>query len=316
MATTRQSIIKGPGTILFQDKTFFDVSGINASIESATTDISASVSGKIDTIKTDQSAKISMTPIASFDEAVNGIFFPDYVKSPKIGQSLFGAADTPLTIHSTAGTAVKFAAAALTKCPEIYLSPVKTCFGNAEWTALLPNGATPNGSTKLYTVEQKEYTAGYPSKNYLTGLHWTGKLGDLSINDTVDGWTVTVDMATEPVTVDSVGTIDYILTGVNVSARCTPIGLSEEDILAALPVFKPRGASIAQTGVDLVLDSSNEIGAKSSYQITLRNVALVSGPLNWGSTSLRAGELMFTASVNDSGSLFNITPVLQSGSSM
>ena len=62
MATSRTSIIRGPGTVVYGGKAFFDASGISAEIESATSEIPSSISGSIATIKTDQTGKISFTP--------------------------------------------------------------------------------------------------------------------------------------------------------------------------------------------------------------------------------------------------------------
>ena len=109
-----------------------------------------------------------------------------------------------------------------------------------------------------------------------------------------------MELQTEPVTTDSQGTIDYTLTGVNVTARCTPLGLSEAQILAALPALKGRGASLAGAD-DLVISSDNGL------TVTLKCVSLVTGPLNWGATALRAGEIGFTANIDPTdGSLFDV----------
>ena len=64
--------------------------------------------------------------------------------------------------------------------------------------------------------------------------------------------------------------------------------------------MKGRGASTAGDD-DLV------ISATGGLTVTLKNASLVTGPLNWGATALRAGELGFTANVNtSSGALFSL----------
>ena len=98
---------------------------------------------------------------------------------------------------------------------------------------------------------------------------------------------------------DSQGTIDYTLGGVTVRARCVPLGLSESQILAALPVAKGRGASVA-TANDLVIE------AAGGLKVTLKNAALVTGPIQWGTTQLRAGEIGFVAHVAADGQLFKV----------
>lgn len=301
MATNRQSIIRGPGTVTFDSVKFFDQSGITAEVDSATQDIGSSISGKLDTIKTDQIGKISLTPVGNLSNEILAIFYPEYVRTPVIGQSIFGATDKELVISSKAGTQVKFTAAALTKCPELYLSPVKTAFGGVEFTALLPNGCLADDETKkLYTVAAAQYADGEAPRTGLSGHHYTATFGTISIPDTVDGWTVGVEAQLNAVTTDSQGTIDYTLGGVTVTARCTPLGLKEDEIFGMLPVLKGRGASMSGTS-DLV------IASPGGLTVTLKNAALVTGPLNWGTTTLRAGELGFTANLDTAnGALFSI----------
>ena len=301
MATTRQSIVRGPGSVTFDGVTFFDKDGISAEIDSATSDIESSISGKLDTIKTDQVGKVTLTPVGNLSADLLAVLFPSWLQTPVIGQSVFGETDKPLVVSSQAGTKVTFACAALTKCPELRLSPVQTAFGSCEFTALLPNGKLPDdASSRLYTVAAQAYSAGVPPRTGLSGFHYAATFGDLEIPDTQDGWTVSVEPQLTPVTTDSQGTIDYTLTGVAVSARCTPLGLTEAQILSALPALKGRGSSTAGDD-DLV------ISATGGLTVTLKNASLVTGPLNWGATALRAGELGFTANVNtSSGALFSL----------
>lgn len=308
MATTRQSIVRGPGTVSFASAKLFDSSGITATVESSTQDVPSSLSGTLDTIKTDQLARITLTPVGNLSEAILAVLYPAAFRTPSVGSSLLGAADSPLAISSRAGTRVTFAAAALTKCPDLVLSPVKTALGQAEFTALLPNGKLPDDkSARLYAVAAQAYADGEPPRTGLTGRHYSATLGDLAIPDTLDGWTVSVEPQLEPVTTDSQGTIDYTLSGVKVTARCTPLGLSEAQLLAALPALSGRGASLAGDD-DLV------ITAAGGLTVTLRCASLVSGPLNWGASALRAGELGFTANVRPSdGSLFDVALAANGG---
>ena len=304
MATTRQSIVRGPGTVNYNSVKFFDQSGITAELDSSTQDIGSSISGKLDTIKTDQIGKISLTPVGNLSQALLNVFFPSWLKTPVIGQSIFGSSDIPLHISSRAGRKVSFLNAALTKCPELYLSPVKTAFGAIEFTALLANGKLPTDANSLFTETAATYADGEPPRDGLSGFHYTGTLGSgsgaLVIPDTLDGWTVAIEPQLEAVTTDSQGTIDYTLGGVNVTAKCTPLGLSEAQILGSLPVLRGRGSSMAGTS-DLVISSDGGL------IVTLKNATVVTGPLQWGTTTLRAGELGFTAHIDTTdGSLFDV----------
>ena len=300
MATTRQSIIRGPGTVMFGGVKIHDSSGITADIESSTQEIPSSIAGKLDTIKTDQTGKIALTPVGNITQELLDLFFPAWMKKPVFGTSIMGDADKPIVVSSRAGTKVTFACAGLTKCPELLLSPVKTAFGGIEFTAVVANGKLPGETSAFYSVAAAEYDGGEPSREGLSGCHYQATFGDLAIPDTQDGWTVTPELQLEPVGSDSQGTIDYTLSGVTVRASCTPLGLSEADILAALPVGKGRGASLASAS-DLV------IAAGGGLSVTLKNAALVTGPIQWGASQLRAGQLGFVANIGADGTLFDVT---------
>lgn len=300
MATTRQTIIRGPGTVTFGGVKIFDASGITAEVDSATEGIPSSIAGTLDTIKTDQTGKISLTPVGNISEALLALLYPQWLQTPEIGRSVFGQTDAPLAVSSRAGQKVTFHAAAVTKFPDLVLSPVKTAFGQMEFTALLANGKLPTDANALYAVAAATYADGEPPRTGLTGCHYAATYGNLSIPDTVDGWTVSIDATLEAVQTDSQGTIDYTFGGATVRASCTPLGLSEAQILGALPALKGRGASAA-TANDLT------IAAEGGLTVTLKCAALVTGPLNWGTAQLRAGQLGFTANIDpSSGALFAV----------
>lgn len=286
MATSRTSIIRGPGTVTYGGQTFFDASGISAEIESATSEIPSSISGGIATIKTDQTGKVTFTPCGQLSADLLALLFP--YGNPTVGSSVCGASDRPLSVHSLAGTKVSFVNAVLSKMPEITLSPIKTAFGAAEFSAALGLAKAPGDENAFYKVETATYNSGAPDPDGITGVQYAATFGSLSIPDTLEGWTVTPEVSLEPVVVDSVGTIDWTISGVSCTATCTPVGLSESQILSALPVSGARGSMIGGSN-DLVITGTGGL------TVTLKNASLVRGPLQWGNTTLRVGELGFTA---------------------
>lgn len=287
MATNRTTILRSPGSVKFGTTALHDADGITAEIENSTAEVPSSISGPLDTIKTDQVGKISFTPCGQLSADILAALYPH--RTPVIGASLCGTADTALSIHSLAGTKVTFANAFLSKIPDLILSPVKTAFGPAEFTALVALGKDATEADAFVKVETAAYAGGYPDPANLTGVHYAATFGDLTIPDTADGWQVNFEMASESVTTDGVGTIDHTLGGLTVRAKCTPLGVSESQILAALPTALGRGASLRGSG-DLVIQGAGGL------KVTLKNARLVTGPLAWGTTRLRAGELGFVAS--------------------
>ena len=122
MAIQRTTILRGPGTAIYNTGddavAIHDASGIVAELETATGDVPSSVSGTLDTIKTDQVGRIRLTPCGVLSDDILDILFPDVFRTPSIGASVFGSADVPLAVHSVAGTKVTFVNAALTKMAE------------------------------------------------------------------------------------------------------------------------------------------------------------------------------------------------------
>ena len=285
MSINRNTILRGPGTVKFGGVTVFDANGITCEIESATQGLPSSISGEIGTIKTDQTGKISFTPCGQISAAILAALYP--YASAAIGSSACGAADTPCVVHGMSGTRVTLVNCCVRKMPEIYLSPVKTAFGSVELAAALGLAKGPTDDAALYTVEQAAYDAGAPDPTGITGVAYAGTFGALSIPDTADGWTITPEVTLNPVSTDTLGTIDWTVASVGCTAKCTPLGLTEEQILAALPATRARGSLIG--GDDLV------VTGEGGLKVTLHGASLVTGPLQWGNTTLRAGEIGFTA---------------------
>ena len=290
MAINRTNILRGPGTVIYNTgndaQTIFDATGITADVESSSQEIPSSVSGAIDTIKTDQVGTIRLTPCGQLSDDLLALLYP--YGTPSIGARVFPDADVPITVHSVAGTKVTFVNAALTTMPPLTLSPVKTAFGEAVFTALLGLGKKPSDASSFFTTAAVSYTAGGPDPTGIVGVQYAATFGSLNILDTLDGWTVTPEIQLEPVTTDLLGTVDYTVSGVTCTATCTPLGLTESQLLGALPIAKDRGSSL-KGAADLVITGAGGL------TVTLKNATMLRGPLQWGNTTLRAGEVQFTA---------------------
>lgn len=290
MAINRTNILRGPGTVIYNTgndaQTIFDATGITADVESSSQEIPSSVSGAIDTIKTDQVGTIRLTPCGQLSDELLALLYP--YGTPTIGARVFPDADVPLTVHSVAGTKVTFVNAALTRMPPLTLSPVKTAFGEAVFTALLGLNKKPSDTGSFFTTAAASYTAGGPDPTGIVGVQYAATFGSLNILDTLDGWTVTPEIQLQPVITDLLGTVDYTVSGVTCTATCTPLGLTESQLLGALPIAKDRGSSL-KGAADLVITGAGGL------TVTLKNATMLRGPLQWGNTTLRAGEVQFTA---------------------
>ena len=308
MTIARSSIIKGPGTIQLgaAGPVFYDSDGIDADVELTTGEVKTSMHGPVDQFVDDRQGKIGFTPVGEIAAADLTALFPH--QTPVIGASLFGATDTAAIVHSLAGQKVTFHAAAVTKMPDLILSPGKTPLGAVELTAILKNSGDPADDNSLYTIAAEAFSdTSFATANVKRLVYagvWTDLLASII---TEDGWTVSFDMGIKFQQIDDFGTVDAYLESVTAKAKCKPANLSESDVLGALRLQSTggaRGTSMRQ-GKDLVIT-----GAGSGLVVTLKDAVMDKGPLRWGATDLRPGEIGFTAQRAESegtfGSLFTV----------
>lgn len=291
-AIARSSIIRGPGSVSLGSVQMFDAEGIKAEVKVDTFDVNTSMFGKVDTRRRDITGVVAFKPCGALTAAILGALYPH--GTPVLGASLLGAADVACLIHSLAGTKVTFAAAALTRMPSLKLAAGAPAFaGEAEITCLIANDTERTDENSLYEVETDVWSGAFDVANILGGIY-TGTVGSGETAVEIlaqDGWTVDFDMEVEAQMADGIGTYDLMLKSVTARAKCMPLGLSEADQLALLNA-QAANAIIGGTmrpGVDLV------ISCPTALTVTLKEAALVEGPLAWGNNVLRSGEIGFVA---------------------
>lgn len=291
-----QNIIRGPGALKLGTLVLHDGDGIQADVMVATNPVSTSLYGKLDEWVHSRQGEVSFRPGGELSSTIIAGLFP--YQNPNLGASIYGATDVPLIVHSKKGTKIIFSRAAVVGCPSLTLSPTRVAFsGSAKLRCLLASGAGPTDSNALLTPPASVVfaAADYPfdvttvkGGNYI-GTYVTTPT-PLVIN-TAAGWQVDMSVGTDPVNTDHEGLVDETLKEVSVIAKCQPMGLSEADLLALLPYASAQGASM-RTGIDLTITAGVSSGALA---VTLHNVCVLQGPLKYGTTTLRLGEIAFVA---------------------
>lgn len=302
MSIDRTTLSKGPGLVTLGSTAFHDKEGITSELMTETEKQPSSIYGELASRITDQTGKTSFTPVGIITQAILDKLYPAAYQTPVIGASIFGATDEACTVHSRAGQKVTWPNSALTNMPEIYLSARKTAFGSAEITHLLKNDTERTASESLVAVAAAAYTAAAFSESDIKMVQYTAAWGALLTDlQAAEGWTITPELSISPRVIDDYGTIDYELDKVSISAKCRPIGLTESDILENLPLEQNIGA-VPSKQEDLVITGTGGL------TVTLKNATLLQGPLQYGTTELRAGELLFVANtdVTAAGELFSI----------
>jgi hypothetical protein len=205
-----------------------------------------------------------------------------------------GSVDVATIVHSLAGTKVTFHSTALTKIPSLKLSTTETAFSSqAEVTAIVKTGVARVTANSLYTVAATAFVGAFDAADILGGVYqgvWGPGTNDVTFQ-TMSGWDIEFDLELEPQYADGVGTYDMILKGVTVRAKCTPIGVSETTLLGYLNL-QDSGAVMGGTmrnGYTLT------ISCYPGLTVVLNEAVLKTGPLAWGSSTLRTGEIGFVA---------------------
>jgi hypothetical protein len=209
--------------------------------------------------------------------------------NPTIGNSIFTGTDVPLKLHSKAGVLYTLLASAVTKMPDLILSPRKTALGQAQFMSVLKSSGDPATAEHYYTTASSAWSDTSFATTDIRRLAYAGVWGSSFTSIlTEDGWTVSFDTSIKEQGIDENGTVDAFLQDVKVMAKCKPVNLTETAILSALRIQGTGGAigTSLRQATDLVITGTGVV-------VTIKDAALVEGPLNWGSSTLRSGELGF-----------------------
>lgn len=291
MSINRESIIRGPGAVKLGSTQIYDKDGIECTLETETFDIPVSAIGNVDTRLQDAIGRTDFTPSGRVTADLLAALYP--YGTPNIGADIFGDADVACEVHSLAGKKLTWTAAAITQMPQLRLSAKQTLFGACQISHVIGNGMDRATANSLYTIADEAFSGAYDKADVKckpVSAAW-GASAPWAAIKTQDGWTVDFDLQLEPVMVDENGTIGMQIGGVIARARCQPLGLTEANVFDALNT-QGTGHTIGdsiRTGNDLVLTGATGGGVT----VTLKDCALVEGPLAWGQERLRSGEIGF-----------------------
>jgi len=293
MAITRQSIIDGPGSLVYGTTKLFAKETISATIELDMWRPDIQTHGLGAPRLRDATGTVAFTPAGRIDAALAALYWPAALRTPVPGTHLFGSADVALAIHSCAGKKITFTNAAPTALPEIILSPRETAIGEVTYTCLIGNGLARTATGSFYTAADAAWTEAFDDGGIIavpyTAVWGTG--GTAVTLFTAEGWRVTFDLQTTPRYIDGIGTIDHVLESLVVRASCRPVNLTASSLVSYL---RPEGLALGATmrqSKDLVIT-----GATGGLVVTLYDAVCVAGPCQWGKSELRAGEVGFEAS--------------------
>lgn len=294
----RSSLIVGPARIVRGAGTVHVREPFTVDLVKNTFPIALDGYGAIDSRDEDMIVTCSFTPDGRWNSATRAFLWPWL--NPTIGSDPFTGSDVPTLIHDANSHLHTIKASAVTQMPSIFLSAAATMIGQATITGIRASAADWGDADSLYTaaatggtftdsafvpsdIKTQDYTGAW-------GSGGSAVTGFTSIK-TEAGWTIDFETGIEFIKVDEIGTCKASLTNVGVLARCTPIGMTLADVLAAMDfqeATSARGKSGNAQGADLVIT-----GADSATIVTIESAKLVRAGFRFGSRQLRDGEIGF-----------------------
>lgn len=252
--------------------------------------------GEIDQVKTDERVEVDFTPAGNMDAAVLAWMFNDLL-SKRIGSTLFGAADTPAYIHSLDGRLLTLTCAAVTTFPTLLMGiPNQRFEGGAKLTGIIGNGLARSAANALFTpFADLEFTRQpVPAEwgHLPVKATWTGLVdGETTIEiETEAGWKINVGIALKPVKAANLGTINYKVTGIVMTASCKPLNLTEVHLFGSKVIGSSRLLGTGVTGTTLTL--AEDYGGITTV---LNGAKMTSAPVVFDVDNPRAGECVWTA---------------------
>ena len=288
--------IHGPAIITFNGVSYYFKTGLKGSIKRNRAKIEVDAFGQIAEVAKDCVVEFTGTPAGAIRAADLAGQMP-YTPA-MIGQSIFGATDTPLVVQTiNDGATITWSRGAISKYAPILLSATRGTIykGDMTFACLMASSFTPTSSTAWKSITANAFadTTFDPSKVRMA--QYTAAWGSTSPYSAMiseDGFTLTPTIVTENIPVDNYGIIDMALKSVTGTAQFKPSNLTEAQIdtlieLQGSGAFLP-GQAIGDGGQDLVITGPHLVA-------TLKMAGAADYDLLYQTGKLRAGEVAFSA---------------------
>lgn len=315
-----RDILSGPAVIQFGGtaaaNTFYTTDDIVVTQRFETEDIVTSQFGKVDRLVKDRVVEITFTPIGVW--AGGSTAFTDKVAllwpylTGTIGAGIFPttqAAEKVLHIWTISdGLKYTFQSCAITQMPSLTLSAEKIICGPVTVRAIEELAASTN-LIQAWSVDESVFaqaTVAFTDTSFATTdilidsytAAW-GSITGFTALQTMEGFTVEFGVETTPISVDSYGVVQMLLSDVTATCKFVPVGgPTHANCMAAMKfqnTGSARGMSVngINSNTDLIISGS----AAGKPKVTIKGAQLISTPMRFGMTQTRLGELEFQASL-------------------
>ena len=296
----RTTLLEGPAHILWDKpaakaewKYCWSDGDVKVDLLRTAKEVKVSGLGQIDDPAKDEIIEVEFTPAGNIaggllDWMYSGVF------SLLPGQSIFGSADSPVWVHTIDGKLLEISNARVTQFPTLQFGTGLPRFsGTAKMTGIIRKGVPRSAADCLFKAIVAEPFTAIPSIGewvHLPCLATWALPTPRTIMTNQDGWTFRAGHTVSPRYNPDVGTFDFRLEQIAVSASCTPINISDADLLSAAVIGADRRLGKSGANADLTL-------AEDAPGITavLRNARLTEKPIIYGEGKPRAGQITWQA---------------------
>jgi hypothetical protein len=295
----RTTLLEGPAHIIYDKpgtkadwKYCWCAGDVTVHLVHTAKDVPVAGWGNIDDPRRDEVVEIDFTPAGNFGAALfNWMFSGVFSLLP--GQSIFGATDSPVHVHTLDGKLMTVSNARVTTFPSVRFGAGLARFeGTAKITGVVKRNTARTAAGALFTAPAAETFLASPDPDdwvHLPCLATWGLAAPLTVATDENGWTLRAAHTLSPRVNPDLGTYDFRVDQSLVEASCRPVNITDADLLSAAVIGASRaiGAASPRGTLQLAEDYPG-LTAK------LYGARLASKPAVYGAGP-RAGELTWRA---------------------
>ena len=285
MAIDTGTIIGGPALVFYRGGLFYSQGDIVWTNTKATFPIKTDVFQNVDDRLMNEQIKLTFTPVGEWEELA--VLWP--YATTKLGSIVNDNSD--LIIFTTAGKRLTFHNAIVAKMPDIHLSAVKTLIGQVEIDCYLKNNTAPDDADARWSIADDllNDTTFNPDNVFTQPYKASWGAAPWDDFETKEGFVVNFAETWEVVHTDSLGNVATRLSGLGVTVKAQPLGISEEQMLEKLLLQGTgavRGRSLS--GDDLIIQGT-------SVYVRINKASLRNSVQHFAANLERIGELTWSA---------------------
>lgn len=242
-------------------------------------------------------AKITGKPIATSANlsALLAFLFP--YQPEMIGQLAMPDTDSPAVIQTRDGKEITFAAAFLSKMPDVTLAANTDIFGDFEITCIRAYGGDPTNPLDMVAVQASQFND--PAMDPLARIRapYTVAWGDAAPFNAIEtskaGVKFSPSVKLSPVEPDLTRLVNYRIESVDASAKFTPLNLDADDFTNFVQLASAQagvGKVLGARGQQLVVTPSGGVGPRLVLPLSVPE----EGPMEFNTKS-RVGEVTLHA---------------------